>query len=202
MNIAMNKYVIFLFVLFLYIEGHSQIVMNRFFNTSFNNDTECDTINIDKCYITIEGVKIATDTNGLEEIEKMFTIVRIRPLNSHYCMLYVEQTDTIKLVYDSTIVNNLLVALTDTVYSTKLYNVLVKNDEIEDRNEYLVGNTLPLRLRSYFKVIKLSDESKNHGGCDKSATTWTCDQCHIITLHGKEVKIHDCPLYNNLYRLE
>ena len=36
----------------------------------------------------MEGVKIAIDTNGRDEIEKMFTIVRTRPLSQYYNMLY------------------------------------------------------------------------------------------------------------------
>lgn len=197
----MNRFVIILFIIFLPIESYSQIGMSRYHSTSFLKDVDCDTINIDKCYITMEGVKIAIDTNGRDEIEKMFTIVRTRPLSQYYNMLYMEQTDTLYMVYDSTIVNDSLVFLADTLYSTKSYNVLIENDETDEENEYVVGNSISLHLRSYYNVTEFPNVYKKNSSNEKSATTWNCDQCTIIILHGKEVKVHDCPLYNNLYQM-
>jgi len=198
----MNRLVIILLVIFLPIEGYSQIEMSRYHSPSFPKDVNCDTINIDKCYITIGGVKITTDTISREEIEKTFAIVRTRPLNQYYKTLYMEQTDTLYMVYDSTVVNDSLVFLTDTLYSTKSYNVLFENNEFDKGNEYEVGNSISLHLRSYYNVPKFPYVSKKNGNDEKSASTWNCDQCHIIILHGKEVKVRDCPLYSNLYQIK
>lgn len=198
----MNRSVIILFVIFLPIESYSQIEMCRYHDKPSQKDVYCDTINIDKCYITIGGMKIATDTNEREEIEKIFNIVRTRSLNQYFDMLYVEQTDTLYMVYDSTVVNDSLVFLTDTLYSTKFYNVLIENNEVDKGNEYEVGNSISLHLRSYYSVLGFSNVC-NENRCDEeSATVWNCDQCHIIFLHGKEVKSYDCPLFNNLYQIQ
>lgn len=198
----MTRLVIILLVLFLPIESYSQIEMSRYHSPSFPKDVNCDTINIDKCYITIEGMKITTDTIHREEIEKTFTIVRTRPLDQYHKMLYLEQTDTLYMVYDSTLVNDSLVYLTDTLYSTKSYNVLIGKNKIDEDNEYVVGNSISLHLRSYYNLPEIPYVSKKSDNDGKSATTWNCDQCYIIILHGKEVKVHDCPLYSNLYQIK
>lgn len=83
----------------------------------------------------------------------------------------------------------------------KSYNVLIENDETDEENEYVVGNSISLHLRSYYNVTESPNVYKKNGSNEKTATTWNCDQCTIIILHGKEVKVHDCPLYNNLYQM-
>jgi hypothetical protein len=197
----MNRLVIILLVIFLPIESYSQIEISRYHSPSFSKDVYCDTINIDKCYITIDGVKIATDTNAREEIENMFTVVRTIPLGRYYNMLRVEQTDTLYIVYDSTVVNDSLVYLTDTLHSTKLYSVLIENNEVDNGNEYEVGKSISLHLQSYYNKLGSFNVCKKNGSNEEPATTWTCDQCQVVILHGKEVKCYDCPLYNNLYHI-
>lgn len=175
----------------------------------------CDTINIDECYIIRNEKKIVIDTNVQETIVGLFTILKVVPLYPNYCMLYVTHTDTIYTVYDSTIDNGSLVYPVDTSYSTHLYNVLVEKEEdvgpplnywvnlllSEYEYEENIEKNILLHLRSFYNNVKMPTI---HGIVpnDNFATTVNCEQCQVIILHGKEEKVFDCPIYNNLYRLK
>lgn len=176
---------------------------------------KCDTINIDKCYMVVGEDKIKLDTNVAEEINGLFSFIKMEPLNPNDCMLYVTRTDTIFTVYDSTIINGLIVYLVDTSFSTKQYYVLVESEEdfndlvIKRLQEYRVkekmddanGELIPLDLKRFYQDVTFSLRSRETEEKDL-ATTWSCEQCQVIILHGKEEKVYDCPLYNNLYRLK
>ena len=177
---------------------------------------ECDTINIDKCYMVIGEDRIAIDTNVGESVNGLFSFVNVEPLNPNYCMLYVTQTDTFYTVYDSTISNGLIVYLVDTSFSTKLYGILIENEEefdslvIKRLREYQSenevdktrGELMPLHLRRFYKYVASFPEQKNEFQNNNVSTTWSCEHCQVIILHSKEEKVYDCPLFNNLYRLK
>lgn len=200
----MNKFVFFL-MLFSPIVSYSQ--MKSFYQ-------ECDTINIDDLYIVKDGERIMTDSNVKEDIEGFFSIVRVEPLVSNYCIIYLSRSDTLYTIYDSTINDESRIYRVDTSYSTKLYSVLVENKEeirdslifwiyyylSEEENKESTDVPIPLRLQRFYNVVQIPDVHKKK--YDGFARTISCEQCQVIILHGKEELIYDCPLYNNLYRLK
>ena len=199
----MKRTVIYIIIIFFSLKSHSQIWMNLDKTSFFPKDEVCDTINIDKCYITINGVQISIDTNVSERIEQLFNIVRIMPLTkSNYYMLSVQHIDTLYLVYDSSMVNDSFVYLVDTIHSTNQYNILIENKENMD-DDYKVGDSIHLRLRCYFNEINITNTHSKKESEDIPATTQTCDLCQTIILDGEKIKVWDCPLYiTRLYRLE
>lgn len=186
----------------LSLQSYSQKELNPFDCPCSNQVRACDTINIDRCYLTIEGEKIAIDTNVQEDVEGLFSVVKVSLINTYYHMLYLEKTDTTYLVYDSSIVNNSWDYLVDTSISTKIYNVLVENrNDISNTNLLKEDSIIFLCLRRYYNVVKIPNVKEKDVN-DDLATTWSCDQCYTIIMQGKSVEIHDCPFYNNLYRMK
>lgn len=198
---TMYRIILFLFMIILSIETQSQTGLNGLFDTVSYPDKECDTINIDKGYLTINNKQIFTDTNVQEATEGLFNIIRIKYLNPKYSMLYVEHTDTFYLVYDSIMTEGSIVYLIDTLLSSRLFNVLVENSEnAKDESSLIVGKSTALRLRQFYNEVKFS--GVNIDSNENNATTETCDHCYVIILLGEEIRTYDCPLYNNLYRQE
>lgn len=129
----MYKIVLFIGLVFLPICIHGQ---SEKIGSSYLSE-ECDTINLDENYITIDGERIATDSNVKEVFSGVFTIESVRFLSEFYCMLYISKKDTIPIIYDSVSSNNTLVYLIDTVYSVCNYNVLVSDEEVLEKYQYL-----------------------------------------------------------------
>ena len=195
----MYRALIFILLMVFSFNAYSQIGLIPFIRSqSQQHDEKCDTVNIDKCYLTYDGIKIAIDTNVQEETAGWFTIIRVLPLNCpDYCILSVCRTDTIHTVYDSTMVNDVMLYRSDTYY-----NVLVGKNKIANWNELKKDDTIHLRLRRFYKEVKLVKEHKNVEDGDDLSTTVSCDQCYLIILLGKAIRFYDCPIfYNNLYRL-
>lgn len=128
----MCKILLFIGLVFLPIRIHGQEK-----NVPLYLNEECDTINLDENYITINGERIATDSNVKEEFSGVFTINGVRFLSEFYCMLYVSRMDTIPIIYDSVNSNDALVYLIDTVYSVCNYDVLVANEDVLEKYQYL-----------------------------------------------------------------
>lgn len=251
----MYKIVFFIGLVFLpiCIHGQSEIIGPSYLNE------ECDTINLDENYITIDGERIATNKKGAEGFSGNFSIDNVRFMSELYCMLYVSRTDTLPIVYDSVKSNDSLVYLMDTVYDDYIYYVLVESEEIfekypylhsvinsiehsqyydyliqyEDevveyiKEEYGLGETearifyqgyieleekkerdvstirdtaFQLRLRRFYNELTIPSE--RCGANSNTAITESCDHCQVILLNGKLETVHDCPLYNNLFKLE
>lgn len=176
---------------------------------------KCDTINIDKCYMVVGDDKVKLDTNVVEEINGLFSFIKVEPLNPNDCMLYLTRTDTIFTVYDSTVINGSIVYLVDTFFSSKLYYVMVESEEdfnnliikrlyeyrLKEKMNDFQSELIPLHLKRFYQDVTLFHKPKESEERNL-ATTWSCEQCQVIILHGKEEKVYDCPLYNNLYRLK
>ena len=198
----MARITTFIFFVGLFLQAYSQIGLNLFHHSSSIQDKECDTINIDGCYLAIEGERISIDTNLQENVDGVFSVAKVSLLNTFFCMLHLEKTDTIYTVYDSSTVNNSWVYLVDTSFSTKEYIVLVENEnDITNKSVLKEGSVIPLCLKRFYNVVKTPNIRRKNTN-DNLATTWSCDQCHIIILHEKKEKIHYCPLYNNMYKLK
>ncbi len=198
----MFRLITFFFLMILTLEVQSQVGLNNSFQKRSRQKEKCDTINIDKCYITFDGRKIETDTNIKEVVKGWGTIKRVRPCSPDYSILYVEMKDTFCVVYDSITFKDSLVYLVDTSISTMIYNLLVENKIIQSRSELKVGNTIYLSLMSFYNKVKLFSEQKTQDDNDNLSRTWSCEQCYKIILSGKVLKTYDCPLFNNLYRLK
>ena len=196
------RIVTFLFFMILSLEVQSQVGLHHSSRKHSYPKENCDTINIDECYITFDGRKISTDTNVKEEVEGWFTIIRVLPRSTDYSILYVDMKDTIFVIYDSVTVNDSMVYLVDTLISPRIYNLLVENNRIQGRSDLKVGNTIYLRLMRFYNEVKLFSEQDTQEDNDKLSKTWSCEQCYKIILSGKVVKTYDCPLFNNLYRLK
>lgn len=200
----MYRIVIIILLIIFSSDAYSQIGLIPYIRSqSQHHEEKCDTINIDKCYLTYDGTKIVIDTNVQEETAGWFTIVRVLPLSSpDYCMLSVCRTDTIYTMYDSTMVNDVMLYMTDTSFTEKLYEVLVRKDEITNWNKLKKDDRIHLRLRRYYNEVELVKGHKNVEESDNLSITVSCDNCYIIILLGKEVRYYHCPLFfNNFYRL-
>lgn len=190
----------------------------------------CDTINIDDCYITINGEKIAVDTNVKQEECGLFFIDGVEFMSPYYCMLYVEKTDTVIITYDSILTNDTLVYLVDTLFSTKQYDVLVeKENEITGSLSRYVHSSLLntyydfliesgeepwweiqednldmpilLKLQRYYNNVWIPNLPLNNDNNNIIVTVANCDRCQVIILHGEESVFYGCPLFKTLYRL-
>ncbi len=174
---------------------------------------ECDTINMDELYIIENGRKHVIDTNVTEVVEGNFSIVNARFLDTNYCMIHATLTDTDYTVYDSVMIDESWVYKVDTSYTEKSYHIMVEDEpEVSESLVwlyfFLAGHKLdedteiiiPLRLQRYYNIVKTTNlyEDRNVD----SAIINSCDQCHVIILHGKKELIRDCPLYDNLYRMK
>lgn len=175
---------------------------------------ECDTINIDECYVVRGSKKYSIDTTVHNTIKGDFEILNVRYLDLDYRMLSVAHKDTFYTIYDSVLVNDKLIYLVDTSYSTSVYKVLVENvNGLNDSLKKYVRShrsyegaddnhvkLFHLSIGSFYNNIKIHYDwgkmKENQGNL-----TVNCSQCHVIILHGKRKKISDCPLYNNLYQL-
>lgn len=199
------RFVIFITMLIPSLIAHSQ---------DLSIFDRCDTINIDECYVVRGGKKYPIDTTVHNTINGDFEILTVRYLDLEYCVLSVAHKDTIYTKYDSVLVNDKLIYLVDTSYSTSVYKVLVEN-----------GNGLNDSLKKYVRSYRLFESAdENHDELfhlsissfynkieihydwgktkeNQGNLTVNCSQCHVIILHGKRKKINDCPLYNNLYQL-
>ena len=175
---------------------------------------ECDTIDLDKCYATKGYIRYAIDTTELEEKRGLFSLLKINYLDSFYCMLIVEKTDTFDIVYDSTVVRGKVVYSVERILEDNLYYVLVESEEefndvvVKRMNEYRAKrrwkwrhrNSIYMHLRrprtetTYYPPIEEAPDGINFG------VTETCERCQLIILHGREEKVYDCPLILMLYR--
>lgn len=221
----------FLFVFFMLLTIFSSTAYSQTTETYKASEHECcDTISIDDCYITIDGEKITIDTNVKQEENGLFSIEGVVFLYPHYCMLYVEKTDTIIIAYDSIRADDSMIYLFDTFFSTKYYDVLVeKEDEItgslsrfvhscllnayydfliesgEDMEwetaEEIFDEPIHLKLQRYYNVPRIPNAPLNNDNNNIIGTVANCDWCQIIILHGKECVFYGCPLFNKLYRL-
>lgn len=175
---------------------------------------ECDTINIDECYVVRDGKKYSIDTTVHNTIKGDFEILTVRYLDLDYRMLSVAHEDTFYTIYDSVLVNDKLIYLVDTSYSTSVYNVLVENvNGLNDSLKKYVRShrsyesaddnhvkLFHLSISSFYNEIKIHYDWENTRE-NQGNLTVNCSQCHVIILHGKRKKNNDCPLYNNLYQL-
>lgn len=173
--------------------------------------SQCDTINIDECYIVHDGNRCSVDTNVHKMIKGYFEIIKIRPINSECYLLTMAHKDTIYTIYDSVLIDGKQTYSVDTFYTTIDYNVWV--EDVEKLNDSLKNyvkcpdnwerydeyESFSLSIRRFYNKFKLPHNAKVSN--DKLARTVDCSQCYVIVLHGKKKKIHDCPLFNNLYRL-
>lgn len=176
---------ILFFVLFLiFNKVQSQIEKN----SPFHKNAKCDTINIDKCYITrYYGEKYEIDTNVQEKITGLFEIIEILPLNSFYCLLYAEYQG--KSNYDYFVI------------------LVEKEDDIIASGTLKIGKSFYMRLRRYYDITQtLKHVSINYsdaiGITENIALTQHCQDRQMIFYHGKREVIVDCPIYTRLYRLE
>lgn len=179
---------------------------------------ECDTINIDECYVVRGGKKYSIDTtvhNTIKGDFEILTVNYIDHLDLECCVLSVAHKDTFYTIYDSVLVNDKLIYLVDTSYSTSVYNVLVENvNRLNDSLKKYVRThrsyesaddnhvkLFHLSIGSFYNKIKIHYDWGKMKENQGNLLTVNCSLCHVIILHGKRKKISDCPLYNNLYRL-
>ena len=198
---------IFRFVVFMIMMIPSLMTQSQTISTL----SRCDTINIDECYIVYNGSRCSVDTNVHEMIDGYFEIVRIIPISLECYLLTMAQKDTIYTIYDSVLIDGKQTYSVDTFYTTIDYNVWV--EDVETLNDSLKNyvkcpdnwerydeyESFSLSIRSFYNEFKLPHNAKVSN--DKLASTVDCSQCYVIVLHGKKKKIFDCPLFNNLYRL-
>lgn len=205
MKLIIARFWIIITMIFPSLMAHSQ---------SLSILEECDTINIDERYYVKSGEIFSIDTNVHDTIIGDFKILNVRILDNECCLLYVAHIDTIYTIFDSVLINENQIYLEDTSYTTTVYNVWVEN--MNRLNDSLIKHvrcyhshentddnhdkSFHLCISSFYDEFRLSyvgEEIKD----DKTNSTIDCFQCHVIILHGKRRKIHDCPLYNNLYQL-
>ena len=178
----MRKIILFFILFLIFNKVQSQIEEN----TPFDKNEECDTINIDKCYMTrYYGDKYEIDTNVQEKITGLFEIIQVRPLNSFYCLLYVKYRD--KRDYGD------------------LAILVEKEDDIIASGSLKVGKSFYMRLKKYYNITKKTFRHTpqiNDNNSDIIGITEHCQDRQMIIYHGKKEVIVDCPIYTRLYRLE
>lgn len=180
----MRKIILFFMLCLIFNKVQSQIGKK----SPFHKNAKCDTINIDECYITrYYGDKYDIDTNVQEKITGLFKIVRVLPLKSFYCLLYVECQG--KSDYSHFVI------------------LIEKEDDVIASGSLKIGKSFYMRLKKYYTITQtLKHVSEKYsdtiGIIENIVLTQHCQDPQIILYHGKREVIVDCPIYTRLYRLE
>ena len=182
--------------------AQSQIGLNRSYRTHCDKEEQCDTINIDGCYITLGDKKIKTDTNVRYKIDGMFNVIRVVKLNTAYSILSLENVDTLCFMYDSVISQDTLVCSIDSFLTSRIFMVMVKNEQDHINPQSVkAGDTIRLRIKRFYNEVVLFEEPDIARQNSQVATIWPCDQCYVVIISGIVNRLYDICIYNRLFRL-
>ena len=199
---AVRKILFLICFMLIFSVAQSQIGLNRSYRTHCDKEEQCDTINIDGCYITLGDKKIKTDTNVRYKIDGMFNVIRVVKLNTAYSILSLENIDTLCFMYDSVISQDTLVCSIDSFLTSRIFMVMVKNEQDHINPQSVkAGDTIRLRIKRFYNEVDLFESQNKVCQNDNTATIWPCDQCYVVIISGIVNRLYDICIYNRLFRL-